>query len=91
MLIPQPSILSGQKRPDFLCFVPITKFQYQSVAVLVDRPGKPQKEMDDENALYKKEGYFVKRILVDWGRRFSYFKAARALKNWVETQNFGPI
>jgi len=86
MLIPQPSILSGAKRPDFLCFVPITKFQYQSVAVLIDRPGKLTREMDDEKALYEKQGYRVYRITVDWETGFSYFKAARQLKNWVEIE-----
>ena len=87
MMIPQPSILSGQKRPDFLCFAPITKFQYQPVAMLVDRAGKPQAAIDADNAIYRKEGYCVKRILVD-PENFSYFKAARELKNWVETQDF---
>ena len=88
MMIPQPSILSGQRRADFLCFVPITKFLYQPVAVLVDSPGKLKKETDAENAAYNKEGYFVYRILVDCEKNFSYFRAARDLKNWVETQNF---
>lgn len=86
MLIPQPSILSGRKRPDFLCFVPITKFQYHSVAVLVDRPGKGQGQVDNENREYDKQGYTVKRILVDWNNPdFSYFKAARELKSWIES------
>ncbi len=86
MLIPQPSILSGAKRPDFLCFIPITQFQYQPVAVLVDRPGKPVQELDKENSIYDRQGYHVRRILVDWGSGFSYFKAAREFKNWVESQ-----
>lgn len=86
MLIPQPSILSGRKRPDFFCFVPITKFQYHSVAVLVDRPGKDQNQVDNENREYKNQGHTVKRILVDWNDPdFSYFKAARELKNWIES------
>ncbi len=85
MLVPQPSILSGRKRPDFLCFVPITKFQYHSVAVLVDRPGKDPRQVDNEDAEYGGQGYTVKRILVDWNG-FSYFKAARELKNWIEHQ-----
>lgn len=86
MLIPQPSILSGQKRPDFICFIPLTKFQYQPVAVLVDRPGKRPEQIDSENSTYENEGYLVKRILVDWDSDLSYFKAARELKNWVQSQ-----
>lgn len=87
MLLPQPSILSGRKRPDFLCFVPLTKFQYHSVAVLVDRPGKDQAQVDNENNEYGNHGYTVKRILVDRDDHgFSYFKAARELKNWIETR-----
>lgn len=86
MLIPQPSILSGAKRPDFLCFIPITKFQFQTVVVLVDRPGKPERQINNENAIYDNHGYHVRRILVDWDSGFSYFKAARDLKNWVESQ-----
>jgi len=85
MLIPQASILSGRRRPDFLCFVPITRFQYQPVAVLVDRSGKNPAVIDSENADYHQQGYRVWRILVE-GREssFSYFKAARELKNWIE-------
>jgi hypothetical protein len=89
MLIPQPSILSGEKRPDFLCFVPITKFQYKPVAVLIDRPVKPQRTIDTEDALYDRHGYSVYRILMDddWKEGVSPFKAARELKNWVELEN----
>jgi hypothetical protein len=85
MLIPQASILSGRRRPDFLCFVPITRFQYQPVAVLVDRSGKNPAVIDSKNADYHQQGYRVRRILVE-GREsgFSYFKAARELKNWIE-------
>ena len=86
MMIPQPSILSGQKRPDFICFIPLTTFQYQPVAVLIDRPGKLCEDIDAENSIYEDQGYRVKRILVDWDSGFSYFKAARELKNWVESQ-----
>ena len=86
MLIPQPSILSGAKRPDFLCFVPITRFQYHTVVVLIDRPGKPKEATEEEEATYSRLGYTVKRILVDWENvNFSYFKAARMLKNYLQT------
>jgi len=83
MLIPQASILSGQKRPDFLCFVPITAFQYQPTAILVDRPAKPSTALDNETKEYENLGYTVKRILVERDHGFSYFKAARELKNWL--------
>jgi hypothetical protein len=86
MLIPQPSILSGWKRPDFLCFVPITRYQYHRVVVLVDRPGKDPKSVEAEQFAYEHQGYLVERILIDWegDTHFSYFKAARALKNRIE-------
>jgi hypothetical protein len=86
MLIPQPSILSGRRRPDFLCFVPITKFQYRIVAVLVDRPGKDSTAMQAEKREYEAQGYVVRRILIDRENPdFSYFKTARNLKNWLES------
>jgi hypothetical protein len=85
MLIPQPSILSGRKRPDFLCFVPITRYQFHKVVVLVDRPGKEPKSVEAEQLAYEHERYLVRRILVDWERtNFSYFNAARDLKNLIE-------
>jgi hypothetical protein len=59
MLIPQPTLLKGQKRPDFLCFVPLSKFQYQNVAILVDRPGKDPDEIWKETKLYEDQGYIV--------------------------------
>jgi hypothetical protein len=85
MLIPQASILSGVRRADFLCFVPITRFQFQPVAILVDRPGKDPEKVAQENCDYEREGYLVQRVLIGRDNQgFSYFKAARALKNWLE-------
>jgi hypothetical protein len=86
MLIPQPSLHSGGRRPDFLCFVPITRYQYHGIIILVDRPGKEPRSVETEQSAYEHDGYLVKRILVDWERtNFSYFKAARDLKNWIES------
>ena len=86
MIVPQASILSGEKRPDFICFIPATKFQYQPVVLLVDRPGKLARQIDTENSIYENQGYRVRRIVVDWDSGFSYFKAARELKNWIVSQ-----
>jgi len=81
MLVPQASILGGKRRPDFVCFVPLTRFQYKWVVVLVDRPGKPASTCAKEDAEYAQSGYSVKRILVDRSNSgTSYFKAARELK-----------
>ncbi len=85
MLLPQASILKGKRRPDFICFVPVTKFQYHKVAVLIDRPGKLLENIKAEDDDYLKEGYLVKRIDVDpsgYGR--SYFKIARELILWLQ-------
>ena len=82
MLIPQPSILSGKRRPDFVCFVPISKFQYQKVVVLVDRPGKASAAVDAETKDYEDEGFTILRIIID--ESASYFKLARDLKTRLE-------
>jgi len=82
MLIPQPSILSGKKRPDFICFVPASKFQYHKVAILIDRPGKDPKSIQDEDKLYKEEGFVVRRIEISKPGK-SYFKWARDLVLYV--------
>lgn len=85
MIIPQATILSGKRRPDFLCFVPVTKFQYQKVAILVDRPGKSQEAVLAEDKEYVSEGYIVKRLVVDRSNGGkSYFKHARDLKTYLE-------
>jgi hypothetical protein len=86
MLIPQPSILLGQKRPDFLCYVPISRFQYQPLVILVDRPGKSLDALRSEDELYHHHRFGVRRILIDWKAGFSYFKAARDLRNWIDSQ-----
>lgn len=85
MLIPQVSILSGKRRPDFICFIPLSKFQYEKLVVLVDRPRKDASSMTAETAEYKKEGYLVKRLLIDG--QTSYFKMARALKLFIQGYN----
>lgn len=82
MLIPQPSIFSGERRPDFLCYLPISRFQYQPVAVLVDRPGKGVAQIDSEDRYYKSKGFKLKRIGVDGAT--SHYKLARELKLWLE-------
>ena len=82
MLIPQPSIFKGRRRPDFLCFIPYSKFQYRKVAILVDRSGKDSDAMAKEDAEYREGGYEVRRIEV--GSR-SYYKEARELANWIES------
>jgi hypothetical protein len=85
MLIPQPAVLEGKKRPDFICFVPVTKFQYHKVVVLVDRPGKDQAKTASEDADYRSQGFLVHRILVDPGDvGNSYFKRARDLVLWLQ-------
>jgi hypothetical protein len=84
MLIPQPSLLKGMKRPDFLCFVPLSKFQYQKVGVLIDRPGKEQEAIQKETRLYESQGYIVRRIEIDPASK-NYFVAARKLSNWIES------
>lgn len=83
MLIPQPSILHGKRRPDFVCFVPITKFQYLKIVVLVDRPGKLPSIIATENAEYEQQGFIVKRVLID--SQTTYFKLARELVLWLES------
>lgn len=84
ILISQPSVFKGRRRPDFVCFVPYSKFQYQKVVVLVDRPGKEPGIMAEETAEYQEAGYKVKRI--EFGsRRTSYYKEARELANWIES------
>ncbi len=85
MLIPQVSILSGKRRPDFICFIPLSKFQYEKLVVLVDRPGKETSSMAAEAAEYKKEGYLVKRLLIN--SQMSYFKMARELKLFIQGYN----
>ena len=84
MLIPQVSILRGARRADFLCFVPVSRFQYQKVAVLVDRPGKDAKVITDEDAAYGLEGFVVKRIVIDPTAGLSYFNRARGLCLWLQ-------
>ncbi len=84
MLIPQVSILRGARRADFLCFVPVSRFQYHKVAVLVDRPGKDAKVITDEEAAYRQEGFEVKRIVIDPTDGLSYFKRARELCLWLQ-------
>jgi len=80
MLVPQASILRGKRRADFVCFVPLTKFQYHKMAVLVDRPGKHRSAIEAENSEYKNEGFVVERILIDRkDPQTSYFKIAREL------------
>jgi hypothetical protein len=83
MLIPQPSLLTGKRRPDFISFIPITKYQYHKVAILVDRPGKNQVAIQNEDSDYDDLGYRVKRVLIDGN--MSYFKLARELKNWFQS------
>lgn len=86
MLIPQVSILRGSRRADFLCFVPVSRFQYQKVAVLVDRAGKDAKAIADEDAAYQREGFTIKRIVIDPAdHSLSYFKRARELSLWLQT------
>jgi hypothetical protein len=86
MLIPQPSVLKGKKRPDFICFVPISKFQYHQVVVLVDRLGKDQRQTSKEDAEYKSQGFLVRRILIDPADHGnSYFKRARELVLWLQS------
>jgi hypothetical protein len=82
MLIPQPSILKGARRPDFVAFVPVTKFQYHKVAILVDRPGKDANQMRSEENDYEQDGYVVRRVLIDG--QGSYYKKARELILWME-------
>ena len=82
MLVPQPSILHGKRRPDFVCFMPITKFQYYKVAVFVDRPGKNPNMVTAENTEYEQQGFIVKRLLVE--PNMTHFKRARDLVNWLE-------
>jgi hypothetical protein len=84
MLIPQPALLKGMKRPDFLCFVPLSKFQYQKVVILVDRPGKRPEDIREETRLYEHQGYLVRRIEIDPASR-NYFIEARRLSNWIES------
>lgn len=85
MLIPQPAILKGKRRPDFVCFVPVSKYQFQKVVVLVDRPGKDSDQAQQENKEYASEGFRVRRILVDPSdRSSSYFKLARELVLWLD-------
>lgn len=85
MLIPQSSILSGKRRPDFLCFVPVTKFQYKKVAILVDRLGKSPDSISAEDKEYVSEGYIVKRLEIDRSNGGkTYFKHARDLKIFLE-------
>jgi hypothetical protein len=84
MLIPQPSVLKGKKRPDFICFVPVTKFQYQKVVVLVDRPGKDQVQTSREDTEYGGQGFLVRRILINPVEK-SYFKQARELVVWLQS------
>jgi len=82
MLIPQPALFTGRRRPDFLVLVPITRFQYRFVIVLIDRPGKSDDRVRTENEDYTRHGYVVKRLTV--GGQESHFKLARDLKNWIE-------
>jgi hypothetical protein len=86
MLIPQPSVLKGKRRPDFMCFVPVTKFQYHKVVVLVDRPGKDRELTKGEDTQYKDEGFLVRRIDVDPADHSnSHFKRARELVLWLQS------
>jgi hypothetical protein len=85
MLIPQVSILKGKRRPDFLCFVPLSRFQYCKIVILIDRFGKLKANIDTENNEYQKEGYIVKRISIDpQDYNKSYFKIARELSLWIQ-------
>lgn len=83
MLIPQASILKGKRRPDFICFVPVSKFQYYKVAILIDRPGKEPTNIRAENDEYQNEGYVIKRINIEPNNK-SYFKIARELSLWIQ-------
>lgn len=85
MLIPQASIFSGERRPDFLCYLPISRFQYHPVAVLVDRPGKARAQTDSEDRYYRSKGFKLKRIGVDGAT--SHYKLARELKLWLEGES----
>ena len=82
MLIPQPSILKGARRPDFVAFVPVTKFQYHKIAILVDRPGKDAGRMKSEERDYEQDSYVVRRVLIDG--QGSYYKKARELVLWMQ-------
>ena len=82
MLVPQPSIRKGARRPDFVAFVPVTKFQYHKIAILVDRPGKDSDRMNSEELDYKQDGYIVRRVLIDG--QGSYYKKARELVLWIQ-------
>jgi hypothetical protein len=76
-----PPIPSG-----WICFVPTTKFQYQKVVVLVDRPGKDQVQTSTEDAEYGGQGFLVRRILIDPSEvGNSYFKRARELVVWLQS------
>ena len=85
MLIPQASIFSGERRPDFLCYLPISRFQYHPVAVLVDRLGKARAQTDSENRYYRSKGFKLKRIGVAGAT--SHYKLARELKLWLEGES----
>ena len=83
MLIPQVSMWHGRRRPDFLVFVPVSRFQYHRVAVLVDRPGKDELKVANETAEYETEGYLVYRVQIN-DEKGGYFKKARELVSWLE-------
>ncbi len=83
MPVPQPSILKGKRRPDFICFVPLSKFQYEMVVVLVDRPGKDPVMLESENREYQQAGFLVKRIEIRLDS-MSDFKVDRELATWIE-------
>jgi hypothetical protein len=83
MLIPQASILKGKRRADFVCFIPLSKFQYKQVAVLIDRPGKSPDLLRAETEDYKQAGFEVRRIDIHPEGK-SYFKLARDLATWIE-------
>lgn len=83
MLIPQVSLLQGKRRADFVAFVPVSRYQYHKVAVLIDRPGKESGQKRAEEADYYRAGYVVRRIVIDPVVGKSYFKEARELVLWM--------
>ena len=82
MLIPQPAILSGQRRPDFIVFAPVSRFQYQPLTILIDRPGKDSERMSAETKDYEAQRFIVKRF--EAGSSKSFFKIARDIKNLID-------
>jgi hypothetical protein len=83
MLIPQVSLLEGKRRADFVAFVPVSRYQYHKVAVLIDRRGKDSTQKRTEETDYLGAGYIVHRIMIDPNVGKSYFKKARELVLWM--------